>query len=85
MYDFYECKIHKKVDKFLDIIVLFLGDIGEIITGFLEYIKGRTFPSNSYLIYGIYFICFFIVNIYLKKIYPIHKNDIEFFMVHGQV
>ena len=61
MYGFFECKIHKTDDKFLYIILLLFGGIGEIITGLFEYIKGRTFPSNLYLIYGIYFICFYFV------------------------
>ena len=61
MYGFYECNIHKNNDKFLYIILLLFGGCGQIISGILEYIKGRTFPSNLYLLYGIYFISFFLV------------------------
>ena len=74
MFGFHECKVHKTDDTFLYIILLLFGGIGEIITGLLEYIKGRTFPSNLYLIYGIYFICFFIVK-YPSKVCLPYKED----------
>ena len=64
LYGFLECKVHKKKDKFLYLILLLFGGFEQIIAGFLEYIKGRTFPSNLYLIFGIYLICFYYVNYY---------------------
>ena len=67
MYGFYECKVHKKKDKFLDLILLLFGGIGQIIAGLLEYIKGRTYPSNLYLLYGIYFISFYYAAEYFEK------------------
>ena len=69
LYGFLECKVHKKEDKFLYLILLLFGGFGQIIAGLLEYIKGRTFPSNLYLIFGIYFICFYYVNHYKKVIF----------------
>ena len=62
LYGFLECKVHKKTDAFFDLIILLFGGFGQLIAGFLEYIKGRTFPSNLYLIFGIYFICFYYLN-----------------------
>ena len=79
MYGFYECKVHKTGDKYLYIIVLLFGGIGEIITGLLEYIKGRTFPSNLYLIYGIYFICFFMVKYPFEDSLPYTQECYRFF------
>ena len=58
--------IFKEVDKeveFLRIILLLFGGVGQIITGCLEYIKGRTFSTTLYLTYGIYFLSYF----YAKK------------------
>ena len=69
LYGFYECKVHKKCDHFLYLIILLFGGFGQIIAGLLEYIKGRTFPSNLYLIFGIYFICFYYVYHYKKEIF----------------
>ena len=60
LYGFYESKINKKEDNFLKIILLLFGGIGQIISGIFEYIKGRTFPSNLYLIYGTYFFSFYL-------------------------
>ena len=65
----FECKAHKNPDKFLYIILLLFGGCGQIITGILEYIKGRTFPSNFYLIYGIYFVCLFLMKYPSQKKY----------------
>lgn len=62
LFGFFECKVHKKEDRFLYLILLLFGGFGQIIAGLLEYIKGRTFPSNLYLIFGIYFICSYYFN-----------------------
>ena len=56
---FNECKVIKNPDYFFYYIIFLFGGLGQIISGILEYIKGRTFPSNLYLLYGIYFISFF--------------------------
>ena len=57
----FEVGAHKNPDKYLYIILLLFGGCGQIIAGILEYIKGRTFSSNLYLIYGIYFVTFFLM------------------------
>lgn len=79
MYGFYDCKVHKNVDIFLYIIFLLFGGIGQMIAGLLEYIKGRTFPSNLYLIYGIYCISFFIIKYPFKEDYSYNKECIKFY------
>ena len=66
---FFECQIFSNPDKFLYIFLLLFGGIGQIITGILEYIKGRTFPANFYLIYGIYFVSLYIMNYTSEKNY----------------
>ena len=59
LYGFYEAKVNKEIDAFLYFILLLFGGFGQIISGIFEYIKGRTFPANLYLLYGIYFISIF--------------------------
>lgn len=78
MYGFFECKVHKKKDKFLDMILLLFGGCGQVISGILEYIKGRTYPSNLYLLYGIYFISFYFATEYFDEIGDV-KNCKKFF------
>ncbi len=77
LYGFYECKVNKDDDDYLYLIILIFGGCGQILAGILEYIKGRTFPANLYLLYGIYFICFY----YLKKINTsiLENNEITAF------
>lgn len=64
---FFECEVYKNPDKFLSIILLLFGGIGQVIAGILEYIKGRTFPANFYLIYGIYFVSLYIMQYTSEK------------------
>ena len=47
--------MNKEKDDFLYYILFLFGGIGQIISGIFEYFKGRTFPANLYLLYGIYF------------------------------
>ena len=56
---FKECKVNSSADDFFKFILLIFGGLGQLIAGILEYIKGRTFPSNLYLIYGTYFISYY--------------------------
>ena len=78
LYGFLECKVHKKEDRFLYLIILLFGGFGQLIAGILEYIKGRTFTSNLYLIFGIYFICFYYVKYYNKEIFTSDCRGIFF-------
>lgn len=68
MYGFYECNVHNG-DKFLYIIILLFGGFGQVTAGIFEYIKSRTFPSHLYLLYGIYYICLFVIK------YPFSDNS----------
>ena len=61
MIGLFECQAHKDPDKFFYIFLLLFGGCGQVIAGILEYIKGRSFASNLYLIYGIYFISLYLV------------------------
>ena len=61
MIGLFDCQAHKNPDKFLYLILLLFGGYGQVIAGVLEYIKGRSFSSNLYLIYGIYFISLYIM------------------------
>ena len=71
MYGFFNCKVHKKEtqDSFFYITILLFGGFGQILAGLLEYIKGRTFPSNLYIIFGIYFICLYYLEFYNRDIF----------------
>ena len=82
MYGFFEANVFEKEDKdkedqdkYIYIIILLFGGLGQIIAGLFEYIKGRTFPSNLYILFGIYFVSLFLVQ------YPNndHKNCRTFF------
>ena len=56
---FKESKVNDEVDDFFYLIILIFGCIGQLIAGLLEYIKGRTFVSNLYLLYGLYFLSYY--------------------------
>ena len=60
---FYETKIFdQNPDVFTYFVLLFFGGLGQITAGLFEYIKSRTFPTVFYLLYGIYFVSFFLLN-----------------------
>ena len=54
IYGFYRCKVYRVNDTFLWSVILLFGGIGQITAGFLEWCKGRTFPTALYLTYGFY-------------------------------
>lgn len=54
LYGFYRCKTYSTNDTFLWGVILLFGGLGQITSGFLEFIKGRTFTSTLYLTYGFY-------------------------------
>ena len=60
LYGFDEAKIFENEHFLLAILFLF-GGVGEVVTGCLEYIKGRTFTTSLYLTYGLFFISFFVL------------------------
>jgi succinate-acetate transporter protein len=60
IYGFSECKVFDKSDTFSFLVLLLFGGLGQITAGICEYIKSRTFPTVCYLLYGLYFISFFL-------------------------
>lgn len=54
IYGFYRCNVFRVNDTFLWAIILLFGGLGQLTAGFLEFAKGRTFPSTIYLSYGSY-------------------------------
>lgn len=54
IYGFYRCNVYRVNDTFLWTVILLFGGIGQITAGFLEFAKGRTFPTTVYLCYGFY-------------------------------
>ena len=54
IYGFYRCKVYRVNDTFLWSVILLFGGIGQCTAGFLEFCKGRSFPSALYLTYGFY-------------------------------
>ena len=64
---FKESKVNKEVDEFFYFIIFIFGFIGQLIAGLFEYIKGRTFVSNLYLLYGLYFLSYVYFFDYAKE------------------
>ena len=54
IYGFYRCKVYRVNDTFLWSVILLFGGIGQCTAGFLEFCRGRGFPSALYLTYGFY-------------------------------
>ena len=66
LYGFSDCDILGKPDTFTFLVLLLFGGLGQITAGIFEYIKSRTFPTACYLLYGLYFISFFLGDFYYK-------------------
>lgn len=79
LFGFIECEIYKNYDVFTFAVILLFGGIGQITAGIFEYIKSRTFPTAVYLLYGFYFLSFFIMYYYKDEIYDIGENRKIFF------
>lgn len=54
IYGFYRAKVYRVNDTFLWSVILLFGGIGQCTAGFLEWCKGRPFPTALYLTYGFY-------------------------------
>ena len=54
IYGFYRCKVYRINDTFLWSVILLFGGIGQCTAGFLEFCRGRGFPTAIYLTYGFY-------------------------------
>ena len=69
LYGFYECKVFSKPDSFIYTIIFIFGGVGQLTAGIFEYIKARTFPTVIYLLFGLYFISFFLCIKYEDQIF----------------
>ena len=78
LYGLYECKIHKTEDSLLYTTILLFGGVGQITAGFFEFIKSRTYPCALYLLYGLYFLSFYLGQYFEKTIFT-EKNQRIFF------
>ena len=67
IYGFYESTIYSTPDKFTYLVLLFFGGLGQLTAGIFEYIKSRTFPTILYLLYGFYFVSFFLLHFNYSK------------------
>ena len=56
IYGFYLCKVYRVNYTFLWAVILIFGGLGEVTAGFLEFLKGRVFPTVLYLTIGFYFL-----------------------------
>ena len=85
IYGFYRCKVYRVNDTFLWSVILLFGGIGQCTAGFLEWCRGRTFPSALYLTYGFYCLShyayyiipqWFVINNNLTMIYNYSEGSI---------
>ena len=54
IHGFFRCKVYRVNDTFLWSVILLFGGIDQCTAGFLEWCKGRHFPTALYLTYGFY-------------------------------
>ena len=59
LYGFHRCRVLSTNDAFLWGLILLFGGIGQATAGFLEFLKGRTFSSSLYLVYGFYCLAYY--------------------------
>jgi succinate-acetate transporter protein len=88
LYGFYRCKVYSVNDIFLWGIILLFGGFGQITSGILEFIKGRTFTATLYLCYGFYCLShyyLYILPIKLSKynIFGINYDQISLCVFYG--
>ena len=85
IYGFYRTKVYRVNDTFLWSVILLFGGIGQITAGFLEWCKGRTFPTALYLTYGFYCLSHYIsyiippwfqINQNMSMLYNFNENSI---------
>ena len=88
LYGFYRCKAYSTNDTFLWGVILLFGGLGQITSGLLEFIKGRTFTTTLYLCYGFYCISHYFIYILPIKfskynIFGINYNEISLCAFYG--
>ena len=76
LYGFHRCKVYSNNDTFLWAIILIFGGIGQITSGFFEFIKGRSFTAILYLTYG-----FYCLTHYMLYILPLKLGKIDVYGV----
>ena len=69
LFGFYESGVLDKPDSFTFAIILLFGGVGQITAGVFEYIKSRTFPTIVYLVYGLFFVSFFLSYYYNTDVF----------------
>ena len=66
-YGFYRCRVYDTNETFLWAVMFTFGAIGQLTAGFLEWIKGRTFPATLYLTLGAYCLTHYFIYILPRK------------------
>ena len=69
LFGFYESGVLDKPDSFTFAVILLFGGVGQITAGVFEYIKSRTFPTIVYLVYGLFFVSFFLSYYYNTDVF----------------
>ena len=83
LYGFHRCSVFSTNDTFLWGLILLFGGIGQATAGFLEFLKGRSFPATLYLTYGFYCLAHYATYIIPVKFAKFGIYDINF--EHGSL
>ena len=78
LYGFHRCYLFTN-DTFLWGVILLFGGLGQITSGLLEILKGRSYPALLYLIYGLYCLSHYYIYIFpfTFKNYKNYEIDYE--------
>lgn len=78
LFGFYLCKTHPSDSPFHWINMFLFGAVGQITAGILEFLKGkhRTFSSSIFLIYGTYWLSYFVFKTVFYVLYNQGQNII---------
>lgn len=74
IYGFYRARVYNVNDTFLWAVILLFGGVGQLTAGFLEFIKGRTFPATIFLTYGAYCLSHYFLYILPRKFGTYDRN-----------
>ena len=77
LYGFHRCNVFYNKDSFLWGVILLFGGLGQVTSGLLEFLKGRTFTTMIYLTYGVY--CF---SHYFLYIMPLQFGEYKIFGIN---
>ena len=73
-YGFFRCRVYSPNETFLWAVMLMFGGVGQLTAGFLEWIKGRTFPATLYLVLGAYCLTHYYIYVLPRKWYMHDEN-----------